>query len=141
MIIAFDFGIKSIGVAVGESILKKGKALKKLAAHHGCPNWNDIKYLLKIWKPNCIVVGLPLNMDGTKQNITKKAEKFAYLLKIKFHTAVELHDERLSTKEARSLIFNQYGFKALKKNNIHSTAAVVILESWFNQTSTNLFSF
>ena len=133
MVIAFDFGIKSIGVAVGENILKKGKALKKIPANNGCPNWNDIKYLLKIWKPNYIIVGLPLNMDGTRQNITKKAENFANLLKIKFNTSVQLHDERLSTKEARSLIFNQYGFKAFKKDKVHSTAAVIILESWFNQ--------
>ncbi|QCI16771.1 Holliday junction resolvase RuvX [Buchnera aphidicola (Aphis craccivora)] len=134
MVIAFDFGIKNIGVAVGEKIIKKGKALNKLAAHNGRPNWNDIKYLLKMWKPSCIIVGLPLNMDGTRQNITKKAEIFANLLKNKFNASVELHDERLSTKEARSLIFNQYGFKAFKKDQIHSTAAVVILESWFNQS-------
>lgn len=134
MVIAFDFGIKNIGVAVGENILKKGKALNKLIAYNGCPNWNDIKYLLKIWKPNCIVVGLPLNMDGTRQNMTKKAEQFANLLKNKFHTSVVLHDERLSTKEARSLMFNKYGFKAFKKDKIHSTAAFVILESWFNQS-------
>lgn len=137
MVIAFDFGIKNIGVAVGEKILKKGKALSKLTAYNGHPNWNDIKCLLNIWKPNYIVVGLPLNMDGTRQKITKKAEKFANLLKYKFNTSVQLHDERLSTKEARSLIFNQHGFKALKKDKIHSTAAVVILESWFNQTYCN----
>ncbi|QCI18500.1 Holliday junction resolvase RuvX [Buchnera aphidicola (Aphis nasturtii)] len=133
MVIAFDFGIKNIGVAIGAKILKKGKALNKLIAYNGCPNWNDIKHLLHIWKPNCIVVGLPLNMDGTKQNITKKAEQFANLLQNKFNTSVELHDERLTTKEARSLLFHQYGFKALKKDKIHSTAAVIILESWFNK--------
>lgn len=133
MVIAFDFGTKNIGVAVGENILKKGKALNKLTVSNGAPNWNDIKCLLNIWKPRYIVVGLPLKMDGTKQNITKKAEQFANLLKRKFNTSVKLHDERLSTKEARSLIFEKYGFKALKKDKIHSTAAVIILESWFNQ--------
>ncbi len=132
MIIAFDFGLKNIGVAIGTKVLKKGRALNTLNAHNGYPNWNDIKYLLNTWQPNCIIVGLPLNMDGTKQEITKKAEQFANLLKRKFHTSVELHDERLSTKEARSLIFNKYGFKELKQNKIHSTAAVIILESWFN---------
>lgn len=134
MIIAFDFGIKNIGVAVGENILKKGRALNKLSVYNGHPNWDDIKYLLKIWKPDCIIVGLPLNMNGTRQNMTRKAEKFAYSLKNKFNIIVKLHDERLSTKEARSLIFNKHGFKALKKDKIHSEAAVIILESWFHES-------
>lgn len=84
MIIAFDFGLKNIGVAIGTKILKQGRALNKLTARNGYPNWNDIKYLLNIWKPNFIIVGLPLNMDGTKQEITQKAEKFANLLKKNF---------------------------------------------------------
>ncbi|AYN24919.1 Holliday junction resolvase RuvX [Buchnera aphidicola] len=133
IVIAFDFGLKNIGVAVGENLLKKGRALNKLSAKNGSPNWNNIKDLLKIWKPKYLVVGLPLNIDGTKQDMTKKAEKFAYLLKCKFNIFVDLHDERLSTKEARSLTFNKNGFKALKKEKIHSIAAVVILESWFNK--------
>ncbi|CAL4325886.1 Putative pre-16S rRNA nuclease [Buchnera aphidicola (Protaphis terricola)] len=137
IIIAFDFGIKNIGVAIGENILKQGKALKKLSAHNGHPNWNDVKYLFKTWEPNYTIVGLPLNMDGTHQNITKKAKKFANLLKHKFHTSVELHDERLSTIEARSLIFNKHGFKGLSKDKIHSISAVLILESWLNQVFIN----
>lgn len=135
IIIAFDFGLKNIGVAVGENILKKGRALKKISAKNGYPNWNNIKKLLKTWQPKILIVGLPLNIDGTKQDITKKAEKFAYLLKCKFNIFVNLHDERLSTKEARSLIFKESGYKSLKKEKIHSVAAVIILESWFNQYS------
>jgi putative Holliday junction resolvase len=133
--IAFDFGLKKIGVAVGEDFLKKGKALKELSAKNGRPNWNNIKNLLNKWEPEFLIVGLPLNIDGSRQNITKKAENFAYLLKNKFNIFVNLHDERLSTKEARSLIFQKNGFKALKKEKIHSVAAVIILESWFNQKS------
>lgn len=135
IVIAFDFGLKNIGVAVGENILKKGRALNKLSVHNGYPNWNNIKTLLKNWQPQFLVVGLPLNIDGTKQEITKKAEKFAYLLKYKFNIIVFLHDECLSTKEARSLIFHKNGFKALKKDKIHSIAAVIILESWFNHNA------
>ncbi|AAM68071.1 Holliday junction resolvase RuvX [Buchnera aphidicola] len=133
IVIAFDFGLKNIGVAVGENILKKGRALNKLSAKNGSPDWNNIKNLLKIWQPKFLVVGLPLNIDGTRQDITKKAEKFAFLLKYKFNIFVYLHDERLSTKEAKSLIFKKNGFKVLKKEKIHSVAAVIILESWFNQ--------
>ncbi|MDE5286172.1 MAG: Holliday junction resolvase RuvX, partial [Buchnera aphidicola] len=70
-----------------------------------------INNLIIEWQPMSIIVGLPLNMDGTNQKITKKAKKFACLLKNKFNTPVILHDERLSTIEARSKIFNQGGFQ------------------------------
>lgn len=133
IVIAFDFGMKKIGVAVGENFLNTGKALNELPARNGNPNWKDIKCLLNIWKPKFLIVGLPLNLDGTKQNITKKAERFAFLLNQKFNIFVKLHDERLSTKEARSIIFSKGGFKAFRKNKIHSTSAVIILESWFMQ--------
>lgn len=133
IIIAFDFGIKKIGVAVGENITKTARPLDVLNAQNGNPNWIIVKKLLKYWQPKFIIVGLPLNIDGTKQNITNKSEKFAQLLKNKFNILVKMHDERLSTVEAKSIIFNKGGFKALKKNKIHSFSAVVILESWFNK--------
>lgn len=134
IVIAFDFGIKKIGVAVGENITKRGKALNILTVKNGHPNWSIIKNLLKYWEPKLIIVGLPLNINGTKQEITKKSEKFADLLKYKFNILVEMHDERLTTVEARSIIFNKGGFKALQTEKIHSFAAVIILESWFNQS-------
>ncbi|QCI22373.1 Holliday junction resolvase RuvX [Buchnera aphidicola] len=133
IVIAFDFGLKKIGIAVGENITKRGKPLRVLNARNGIPNWNIIKDLLKCWKPTFLIVGLPLNIDGTKQKITKKSEKFANLLKCKFNILVKMHDERLSTVEAKSIIFAQGGFKQLKKTNIHSFSAMIILESWLNQ--------
>ncbi|QCI21821.1 Holliday junction resolvase RuvX [Buchnera aphidicola (Hyadaphis tataricae)] len=133
-IIAFDFGIKKIGIAVGENITKTGKPLNCLNAHCGTPNWNNIKKLLQYWKPEIIVVGLPLNMNGTKQDITKRSEKFAVLLKNKFNILVAMHDERLTTAEARSKFFENKNSKKLK-NNIHSLSALIILESWLNQAN------
>lgn len=133
IVIAFDFGIKKIGVAVGENITRKGRPLSVLNANNGIPNWNTIKSLLKYWQPQILIVGLPLNINGTKQNITKKTEKFAHLLKYKFNILVKMHDERLTTVEAKSIIFEKGGFKKLKKTNIHSFSALIILESWLDQ--------
>lgn len=133
IVIAFDFGIKNIGVAVGENITKKARPLNIFNAHNGNPNWINIKNLFQYWEPKCIIVGLPLNIDGTKQNITNKSEKFASLLKSKFNIPVKMHDERLTTVEAKSIIFNKGGFKALKKKYIHSYSAAIILESWFDK--------
>lgn len=131
LILSFDFGIRNIGVAVGQKLTFTAHALKPLPAKFGVPDWNQIDALILEWKPQFIVVGLPLNIDGSKQNITKKTEKFAKLIKKKFSLHVELHDERLSTVEAKSILFAQGGFKSLKKNKIHSISAVIILESWF----------
>ncbi|QCI21256.1 Holliday junction resolvase RuvX [Buchnera aphidicola (Hyperomyzus lactucae)] len=133
ILLSFDFGIKKIGVAVGENIIKKGRPLKVLNAHNGNPNWDIIKNLIQYWQPQYIIVGFPLNINGTKQEITDKSEKFANLLQYKFNIIVKMHDERLTTVEAKSMIFKQGGFKALKKEKIHSFAAVIILESWLNE--------
>lgn len=131
--IAFDFGIKKIGVAVGENITKKGRPLNVLNAQNGHPNWNIVSNLIQYWQPKFIIVGLPLNINGTKQKMTSKSEKFANLLKYKFNIIVKMHDERLTTVEAKSIMFKKDGFKALKKEKIHSYAATIILESWLSQ--------
>ncbi|HXK00572.1 MAG TPA: Holliday junction resolvase RuvX [Buchnera sp. (in: enterobacteria)] len=134
LILSFDFGIKNIGVAVGQKLTFTAHALNALPAKLGIPNWNQVNSLLLEWEPKFILVGLPLNMDGSRQKITKKAEKFAELLKKKFNLHVELYDERLSTVEAKSILFKQGGFRALKKDKIDSLSAVIILESWFLNT-------
>jgi len=77
------------------------------------------------------VVGLPLNMDGTEQPLTARARKFANRLHGRFGVQVELHDERLSTVEARADLFARGGFRALTKGSVDSLSAVIILESWF----------
>ncbi|ANZ22730.1 Holliday junction resolvase [Buchnera aphidicola (Diuraphis noxia)] len=133
IVIAFDFGTKRIGAAVGENILNKARPLNTLKAHNGAPNWDAVKRLLKHWEPQLLIVGLPLNINGTKQKITKKSEKFAFLLKYKFNIIVKMHDERLSTVEAKSIMFQTGGFKKLNRDNIHSFSAVIILESWLNK--------
>lgn len=130
-IIAFDFGEKSIGCAVGQSITGTAQALSAFKAQNGIPNWEAIGTLLKEWQPDLLVVGLPLNMDGTEQPLTQRAKTFANRLNGRFNLPVVLHDERLTTVEARSEIFARGGFKALKKDKVDSISACLILESWF----------
>jgi len=67
-LLAFDFGTKSIGVAVGQRITGTARPLTALKANDGTPDWNLIERLLKEWQPDEAVVGLPLNMDGTIKN-------------------------------------------------------------------------
>ncbi|PHM63372.1 Holliday junction resolvase RuvX [Xenorhabdus ishibashii] len=132
-IIAFDFGTRSIGAAIGQEITGTARALSSFKANEGSPNWELIEKLLKEWQPDLVIVGLPLNMDGTEQPVTAQARKFANRIHGRFGVQVELHDERLTTVEARSHLFDHGGYKALNKGKVDSTSAVIILESWFEQ--------
>ena len=131
-IMAFDFGTKSIGSAIGQEITGTASPLIAFKAQDGTPNWDDIEKQIKEWQPDLIVVGLPTDLHGKElETITPKAKKFANRLHGRFGNQVELHDERLSTAEARSDLFEFGGYKALSKGNIDCQSAVVILESWF----------
>ncbi|MDC2825589.1 Holliday junction resolvase RuvX [Rodentibacter pneumotropicus] len=129
--LAFDFGMKSIGCAVGQSITGTAQALPAFNARDGIPNWENIEKCLKEWNPDFVVVGLPLNMDGTEQELTLRARKFAKRLNGRFGVKVVLQDERLTTTQARSEIFERGGFRALKKGKVDGISACLILESWF----------
>lgn len=130
-VIAFDFGIRSIGLAIGQDITRTAQPLKAVLAKKGIPDWQQIGTILEEWKPDYLVVGLPLNMDGTAQPLTKRSQKFADDLKTHFSYPVTLQDERLTTVEAKAYIFNHGGYKALQKDRIDAVSAVLILESWF----------
>ncbi|RTE85612.1 MULTISPECIES: Holliday junction resolvase RuvX [Gammaproteobacteria] len=131
-ILAFDFGTKSIGVAVGQSLTGSATPLAALKANEGKPNWELVDKLLKEWQPNLCVVGLPLNMDGTEQLLTQQARKFANRIHGRFGIQVELQDERLTTVSAREEIFSEYGFKGLSKDKVDSVSACLIAEDFFS---------
>ncbi|MEX5412290.1 Holliday junction resolvase RuvX [Atlantibacter hermannii] len=130
-LLAFDFGTKSIGVAIGQRITGTARPLTAIKANDGTPDWAQFEKLLKEWQPELVVVGLPLNMDGTHQPLTDRARKFANRLHGRFGVKVELQDERLSTVEARAGLFERGGFRALNKGSVDSASAVIILESYF----------
>ena len=130
-IIAFDFGTRSIGVAVGQTLTGTASPLAAVKAQDGIPDWSVIDKLINEWQPDYLVVGLPLNMDGSEQELTQRARKFANRLHGRLGKKVELQDERLSTTEARARLFEKGGFKSLSKGRVDSQSAVIILESWF----------
>lgn len=130
-VLGFDFGTRSIGIAIGQSLTATASPLAAVKAQDGTPNWDSIGKLIAEWQPDYLVVGLPLNMDGSEQDLTQRAKKFANRLHGRFGKTVELQDERLSTTEARARLFDRGGFKALTKGQVDSQSAVIILESWF----------
>lgn len=136
-VLGFDFGTQSIGVAIGNPVTGSASALDALKARDGIPNWELISTLLERWQPNRLIVGLPLNMDGTAQPITQRARKFGNRLHGRFGLPVDFQDERLTTVDAKAELFKHGGYKALKKGAIDSTSAVLIVESWYEHQ--NLF--
>jgi len=131
-ILAFDFGLARIGVAVGQSITQTATPLETIKAKDGIPNWELIENLIKEWEPSLLVIGEPFNMDTSDQNITLKARKFANRLHGRFGLPFEMLDERLTSASAREELFSMGGYKKLKNSQIDSVAAALILESWFN---------
>ncbi|PKH02029.1 Holliday junction resolvase RuvX [Psychromonas sp. MB-3u-54] len=129
-LLGFDFGTKSIGVATGQMITATAQPLAAIKANDGIPNWNIVEKVISDWMPDLIVVGLPLNMDGSEQPITQRAKKFANRLNGRFGVKVALQDERLTTASAKEFIFTHGGYKALEKGKIDSVSAALILESW-----------
>lgn len=132
-ILAFDFGTTSIGVAVGQTITSHASALPALKATEGVPNWDQVEKLIKEWEPDLFVIGLPFNMDGSEQEMTQKARKFGNRLNGRFAIEIAYQDERLSSVEAKSRLFDKKGFKGLNKQKIDSVSAVIILEGWFEE--------
>jgi putative Holliday junction resolvase len=126
--------MKYIGVAVGQSLTKTASPLASLAAKDGIPKWEELDKLMSKWQPEALVVGIPLNMDGSKQEVTFCAKAFAKRLKIKYALPVHEVDERLSTWEAKRLLFQGAQGKKAKHTlqEIDSIAAVILLEQWLN---------
>jgi len=133
VILAFDFGMKRIGVAVGQTISDHAKPLKTLYVRNGTPNWEDIKRLIEQWRADTLVVGLPLNLDGAVQGMTHATRRFIKQLKKHFKLPIYEVDERLTTIEAREQIFASGGYKKLKKTEIDSVVATLILEQWLTE--------
>lgn len=133
-IIGFDFGKKYIGVAVGQEITGSASPLGSIKANDGIPHWDSLTNYLTEWQPDLIVVGLPLNMDGSEQQLTKDARKFGNRIAGRFGLKVEFQDERLTTADAKEQLFSRGGYKNLKKDNIDAESARLIIESFFEQS-------
>ncbi len=129
-LMGFDFGTRSIGVATGQEVTGTASPLTSLKANEGIPDWVQLEKLLKEWQPDQLVVGLPLNMDGTEQEMTVRARKFGQRLHGRFGFQVEFKDERLTTTDAKARLFEQGGYKALGKSRVDAVSAQLILESW-----------
>lgn len=129
ILLGFDFGMRRIGVAVGQVITHSATPITTLTARDGIPNWEQIQVLIQQWQAEGLVVGIPYNMDGSNQDTTFAARKFKNRLHHRFRLPVHEVDERLTTKEARAQTNHQ------PRKKIDSYAAKLILESWLNNNA------
>jgi putative Holliday junction resolvase len=133
IVIGFDFGMKRIGVAVGQTITKTARPLDTIQAKDGVANQQAINKVIQKWLPDALIVGVPLNMDGSDQPITQTAKQFAEWLRTHFQLPVYEIDERLTTKDARERLFIEGGYKALQGGQVDRVAAQLILQNWFDE--------
>lgn len=133
--ISFDYGLRRIGVAVGNESLQSARPLSVVANNNGTPDWAAIDKLISEWQPAYLVLGWPLTLEGNEQAICAQIKGFAKRLISRFKVEVYFTDERFSSIAAQEKIRQMRSSgqrrKRTQKGDIDSVAAAIILESWF----------
>jgi putative Holliday junction resolvase len=137
VVLAFDFGLKRIGIACGDTVSRTASPLDAVAAGPSGPRWETIDAVLREWQPSLVVVGLPYNVDGSDSPMTNAARDFAAELGRRCPLPIVLVDERYSSREAEALLKSQRESgqrrRRVVKADVDAAAACVILERWLRQ--------
>lgn len=132
--LGFDYGKRRMGIAVGNAITGNAQPLQALAHIDGNPDWATLDRLVTDWRPGAFVVGLPLDIDGSRQKMTNRAENFMNELRGRYKLPIHSVDERYTTIEAverlRSARASGSRGRRVAKGDSDAMAAQVILESW-----------
>ncbi len=126
-VLAFDFGLRNIGVATGQVITRTANEVTTLRARDGVPNWSVIDTIVREWQPDVLLVGLPLNMDDSESPMAVRAKRFAEKLRRRLRIDVELVDERLTSFEAKGI--------SSDLDEQHAIAARLIAETYLGTLS------
>ncbi len=127
-LLGFDYGLKRIGVAVGQELTGTASALLTVRANDGKPDWDAISKLIGQWQPDEVVVGLPLNMDGSFHELSYRAQRFGNQLHGRYNLPAHFMDERLSSLDAERELKGKS--RKVQAADIDKVAAKIILESW-----------
>lgn len=122
-VMAFDYGLRRVGVAVGNTVTKLGQPLKTIAAPNADGLFSEIEVLLGEWAPNHLVVGLPKHPDGAEHEMTSKAKRFGNQLHGRFGLPVSWVDERYTSAVLEG--------NAQMRDNLDAHSAVLILQQYF----------
>jgi len=133
-VLGFDFGLRRIGVAVGNTLTGTAEPLVTLPARDGIPDWTVLGSCVREWQPGMLVVGVPYNMDGSPGELTGRSLDFAAELGRRFDLAVVQVDERLSSREAEEALRLRRRSGAmtrrLRREDVDKEAACVLLRQW-----------
>ncbi|HEV3182693.1 MAG TPA: Holliday junction resolvase RuvX [Steroidobacteraceae bacterium] len=133
-VLAFDFGLKRIGIACGDTLTRHAAARAAVAVHRGTPDWEAIAREVRALAPGVLVVGAPYNADGSEGTLLAGARRFAAELERRFALPVQLVDERFSSLEANAALKRRRASGErgrIERADIDSAAAAVILGRWF----------
>lgn len=131
--LGFDFGMKKIGVAVGQTTTATASPLQTIRSIQQNPNWELISQLIREWQPVGLVVGISRQQDGTDNIVTPRMLKFCRQLEGRYSLPVYQQDETLSTFEAKQLLFDEVNLNATKLWAVQDQlAAQLILQTWLN---------
>ena len=130
-VIGFDYGSKWIGIAVGQTLTRQARPLGAIKTG----DWNAIKQVIDDWRPQRLIVGLPMNLQGEQQEMSARAERFGRQLEGRFGITTSCIDERLTTREAYTVAIDSGERKT--KQQIDSLAAALITESWLRDYDKN----
>jgi putative Holliday junction resolvase len=131
--LGFDYGARRIGVAVGNALTRTARALEVIANGAQGPDWPRVDALMREWRPQILLVGLPLTMGGEEQKNSAAARAFAARLDEKYKLPTQLVDERLSSLEAaQRFAQRRAGGQARRKHAaaLDAVAAEIIIEQW-----------
>jgi putative Holliday junction resolvase len=132
-LLGFDFGVRKIGVAVGQTVTGTATALETVRARGQRPDWKRLEAIVREWQPEAAVLGLPFNMDDSEEDWSERVHRFARQLHGRFGLDVHLVDERLTSLEAR----RQLNLRdSPLDERIDAQAAKLILETWLADTIT-----
>lgn len=131
-ILAFDFGSRRIGVAVGQQVTDSANPLGVVRNGDKGPDWAHIQRLIREWSPARLVVGMPLHADGSPSAVTRLVESFMQGL-ARFELAIDSVDERYTSVEAEQRLRAEGARGQIRKETIDSTAALLIAERWLKK--------
>ena len=134
-VVAIDFGLKYLGIAASSRLVPRPFGITTLLAQSGkLKDWSRLEKILGEYKPHKILVGLPLNMDGSESEMSRKAKAFGKSLSSRTSIPVEFVDERLSSWEVKKMEQEDSKHKQKKASKIHEKSACLIAHTWVSDT-------
>jgi len=142
LILALDYGVKKMGMALGNTITQTARAFDILAMNNGQPDWDNLIGIIKVWGVAQVVVGLPLNMDGTSSMLSKRSHKFARrlahrIMEQHLPVTVSLCDERLTSIEAREIAWDN-GWIKNERDPIDDISACILMSTYFADPNSSI---